>query len=255
MNEHDEAYHKAFRILKMWPQQTNRTTNTVYESFWVCGWRWERSNDTSTDLAFHVDSSVSIFDVWIIWGKNLNQDCRRQAVRQQFHVLQPDNQQPYRVNYDNDTVGGAHYNYYGEQRRSELLFWSLWKQMLQEDAWHIIQRTQNDGICIWQQVNILARRQELLSTIKRCKLSWFGQVCRHDTLPKIIHYGTVDGSCRVEDCIYHGGTTPSNGQASHCHRCCASQTIKVGGWPSQRRRLLRYPQRRLCAMGVSRHWS
>ena len=46
---------------------------------------------------------------------------------------------------------------------------------------------------VWQQVNILAGRQELLlSTAKRRKLSWFGHVCRHDTLPKIILKGTVD---------------------------------------------------------------
>ena len=38
-----------------------------------------------------------------------------------------------------------------------------------------------------EQVNILAGRQELLtSTTKRRKLSWFGQVCRRGTLPKII---------------------------------------------------------------------
>ena len=46
-----------------------------------------------------------------------------------------------------------------------------------------------------QQVDILDGRQELsLSTIKRCKLSWFGHVCRHDTLPK---QGTVEGSRHV----------------------------------------------------------
>ena len=37
---------------------------------------------------------------------------------------------------------------------------------------------------VWQDVSILAGPQELLlSTIKRCKLSWFGHICRHDTLP------------------------------------------------------------------------
>ena len=35
-----------------------------------------------------------------------------------------------------------------------------------------------------------------LSTDKRCKLSWFGHVCRNDTLPKITLQGTVDGSRR-----------------------------------------------------------
>ena len=38
------------------------------------------------------------------------------------------------------------------------------------------------------------RRQEfLLSTVKCRKLSWFGHVCRHDTLSNIIRQGTVDG--------------------------------------------------------------
>ena len=31
-------------------------------------------------------------------------------------------------------------------------------------------------------------------TVNRRKLSWFGHVCHHDTLPKIILQGTVDGS-------------------------------------------------------------
>ena len=40
---------------------------------------------------------------------------------------------------------------------------------------------------VWQQVDILAGRQELLlSTVERRKLSWFGHVYRHETLPKII---------------------------------------------------------------------
>ena len=29
---------------------------------------------------------------------------------------------------------------------------------------------------------------------KHCRLSWFGHVCRRDTLPKIIPSGTVDSS-------------------------------------------------------------
>ena len=46
---------------------------------------------------------------------------------------------------------------------------------------------------VWQQVDILAKRKELLvSTVKRCKLSWFGHVCRYDMLPKIILQETVD---------------------------------------------------------------
>ena len=59
-----------------------------------------------------------------------------------------------------------------------------------------IQRAWNKHVC-WQRVNILARRRELLlSTVKHRKLSWFGHVCCHDTLPKIILQGTVDGGHR-----------------------------------------------------------
>jgi len=50
---------------------------------------------------------------------------------------------------------------------------------------------------VWQRVNILAGRQEfLLSTVKRRKLSWFGHVCRHNTLSKIILQGNVNGGRR-----------------------------------------------------------
>ena len=57
------------------------------------------------------------------------------------------------------------------------------------------EHTTNDYV--WQKVNILAGRQELLlSTVKRRKLSWFGHARRHDTLPKIILQGTVDGGRR-----------------------------------------------------------
>ena len=46
---------------------------------------------------------------------------------------------------------------------------------------------------VWQQVNVLARRQELLlSAVKRHKLSRFSYVCRRDMLLKILLQGTVD---------------------------------------------------------------
>ena len=61
----------------------------------------------------------------------------------------------------------------------------------------------------------------------RTKLSRFGHVCRHDTLPKIILQGTEDGGSRRERRRNHGMTTSSNGQASHCRRCCVSQTTGV----------------------------
>ena len=45
---------------------------------------------------------------------------------------------------------------------------------------------------VWQPVSVLAGRQELLlSTVKRGKLSWFGHVCHHDTLTKIILQGSL----------------------------------------------------------------
>ena len=43
---------------------------------------------------------------------------------------------------------------------------------------------------IWQ------RQELLLSTVKRRKLTWFGHVCRHDTLPNIIQQVTVAGRRR-----------------------------------------------------------
>ena len=47
---------------------------------------------------------------------------------------------------------------------------------------------------VWQQVIILAGRQELLlSVVKRRKLSWFGHVFRHDALQKMILQGSVGG--------------------------------------------------------------
>ena len=68
--------------------------------------------------------------------------------------------------------------------------------MLLEDAWRIIQRAEANE-SVWQQVNIIAGRQELLlSTVKGRNLSWFGHVCRHDTLPNSALQGTVDGRRR-----------------------------------------------------------
>ena len=76
--------------------------------------------------------------------------------------------------------------------------------MLQEDSGiSCIERKINEHM--WQQVIIPARRQELLlSTVKRRK---FGHVCRHDTLPKIILQGTVDGWVAEADRLNLGITT------------------------------------------------
>ena len=50
---------------------------------------------------------------------------------------------------------------------------------------------------VWQQVRILAGPQKLLlSIVKGHRLSWFGHVCRHDTLPNVILQVSVDGSRR-----------------------------------------------------------
>ena len=62
-------------------------------------------------------------------------------------------------------------------------------------------------------------------TVKRHKLSWFGHVCRHDTLPKIILQVIMDGIVVAEkDRVNHRMTTLRNGQACRYHRhCCASR--------------------------------
>ena len=51
---------------------------------------------------------------------------------------------------------------------------------------------------VWQQATVLARYQEfLLPIVKHRKLSWFGHVCQHDTLPlKIIVRVTIEDSRR-----------------------------------------------------------
>ena len=65
---------------------------------------------------------------------------------------------------------------YGEAKQNR------WKQVLQKDV-GVSYREHNANEYVWQQVNILAGRQELLlSTPKRRKLSWFGHVYRHDML-------------------------------------------------------------------------
>ena len=89
---------------------------------------------------------------------------------------------------------------------------------------------------VWQQqVDILAGRQELLlSIVHQRKLSLFGHVCHHKTLPNIILHGTCIGANVVvaeEDRLNHGGTTSRNGQASHSRRCFPSQTTEVDERP------------------------
>ena len=62
-----------------------------------------------------------------------------------------------------------------------------WKQMLQEDACHVIQRTQNERVCVAiGQYRILARRQQLVLPKCQAKLSWFGHVCRHNMMDRTV---------------------------------------------------------------------
>ena len=52
------------------------------------------------------------------------------------------------------------------------------------------------NMCGNRSISSPGRRQLLLSTAMRRKLSGFGHVCRHDMLPKIILQRTVDSSRR-----------------------------------------------------------
>ena len=83
-------------------------------------------------------------------------------------------------------------------------------------------------------INILARRQFLLSTIERRKLSLFSHIA-NTTQPKTMRYikcgrrsgsetTSVDGLDSIKDWA---------GQASHCGRCYALQTTEAGE-PSSR---------------------
>ena len=75
------------------------------------------------------------------------------------------------------------FTYGGYTQEKRIKFPSLRKQVLQKDSWCIIPTENTTNEYIWQQVNVLAIHQEnFLSTIERCKLSWFGRVCRLDTL-------------------------------------------------------------------------
>ena len=68
----------------------------------------------------------------------------------------------------------------------------LWKQMPQEDAWIIIQRTNMFGNRPISTTDVKSPFFLLLSTVNARKLSWFGHVCGHDTLPDIILQGTKE---------------------------------------------------------------
>ena len=61
--------------------------------------------------------------------------------------------------------------------------------------------------------------------VKCHKLSWFGHVCRHDTLPTNHAYNWEQYNPRYNiivaegNRVNHGNITSKNGQASHCRRC------------------------------------
>ena len=63
--------------------------------------------------------------------------------------------------------------------------------MLQEDACRSIQMTQNERICM--ETGQYPGRTSATFIVNRRQLSWFGHVSRHDTKPKIIQQGTVNG--------------------------------------------------------------
>ena len=41
--------------------------------------------------------------------------------------------------------------------------------------------------------NLVGAQEPLLATVKRRKLTWYGHICRHDSLSKVILQGTVEG--------------------------------------------------------------
>ena len=84
----------------------------------------------------------------------------------------------------------------------------------------------------------------------RHKLSWFGHVCHHHTLPKIILREHQMGVI-AEDHASRGRTISKNGQTRHCRRCCALQATEVEGRPSQQMRLLEYPHDALASREFS----
>ena len=107
-------------------------------------------------------------------------------------------------------------------RQNANLTSNLLKQVLQEDAWGIIPRTQNKRIRIIATGRYLSRTSGVL-IVNRRKLSWFGRVCRHDTLPKVILPELVVAE---KDRVNQRSTTSRSGEAIHYRRCCASQTIE-----------------------------
>ena len=123
------------------------------------------------------------------------------------------------------------------------------KQMLQENAWHIIQRAKNKRICM--ATSQYSRQTPGAFTANRRKTSWFGHVCRHDTLPNIILQGTVDGRRRRDRWRKSWKDNINEWTDSRCHHCCTSRMTEADGQSPQQRNLLEYLQQCLGVMGVS----
>ena len=93
--------------------------------------------------------------------------------------------------------------------------------------------------CVWQRVDILAGRQQLL--LPTVKLSGFGHVmihCRRSYYKEQWMIGLV---VAYEDLVNHWRTTSVNGQASWCRHCCASRMTEVDGQWSQQMHMLGFP--------------
>ena len=98
------------------------------------------------------------------------------------------------------------------------------KQMLQENAWRIV--TQNKRI--------------LLSTVKCRKLSWVGNVCRHDALLRIILRGPVEGIRRRGGLRKSWKDSIKDWADQSRRRCCTLQRAEFDGQPSQQWRMSEY---------------
>ena len=120
--------------------------------------------------------------------------------------------------------------------RSSVILHSMRK--LQKNSWHIIQRAKDKRIYVAE-----GRRTSGAFAVKRRKLSWFGHVCHHDTLPKIILQGPANDSHRRgrPRKSNPGRITSRNGQASLCHYCCTLWMTEVDGQSSLLRYMSDYP--------------
>ena len=115
------------------------------------------------------------------------------------------------------------------------------QQMLQENAWHIIQRPQNKRIWIatGQYPSLKVRRfycrpsnvasyhgSAISVAMIRCWRSYY----KERRMVVVVK----------EDLVNHGRTTSRNGQASRCHHWCASRMTEVDGQSSQQMHLSEY---------------